>query len=536
MAKQQQIARGDRDLAFHLKRAAKAMRGGDVVQAGCDFGAVLLHQPGNARARKALLGFDAAALKQLISRAQSHQGSGRLAEAEQLWASLAAAQPKHAEIGVSLARCQLEMGKAQAALCTLERIQKHHSDHPVVLDTKGRALRDLRRDEEARACHEAALGHGDADAGPLNHLGILAQAQGDRDAAQGYYERALALCPRDPDLHHNLSRVARYTPGHPHLKQMQALAAQMPNAAALHFALFNALDSLDQRDTAFAHLLRANALRKAEIGYDLRADAVRFAFAKAVCTDLPTLPEMAPAQTRPIFVTGLPRSGTTLVERVLAQTEGTIAAGELAVTSHAVAPLLRQLQQENRTALTPADLVQLRQTLLDGFAPYAGGAKVMIDKMPLNFRWVGLICAALPEAHVIDLRRDPISVAWSLFRHSFAGKGNGFAYDMGDIVGYHLLHRDLMDHWSGLWPDRVTRLHYQDIIDDTEATLRDLVMACGLDWTAACMTPHRATSSVLTASAAQVARPIYGGSNAAWQRYGDALEPMRAAIEAAKLT
>lgn len=536
MAKQQQILRGGHSLSNHLKRAAKAQRSGDLVQAGCGYGAALLEQPNNARARKAVLSFDRAALQSLITQARTDQAAGRLALAEQLWAGVFSAQGKHAGVGVSLAVCQLEMGKPEAALVTLDKVLQHHPKDPLTLDTKGRALRDLRRDDDARACHMAALGHGQNDAGPLNHLGILSQAQGDRDAARGYYEQALALCPDDPDLHHNLSRVTQYIEDHPHIRAMQALAATQPDAPALHFALFNALDGIDQRDAAFSHLMRANALRKAQIGYDLRADAVRFAFAKALCADLPSLPDMPAARSTPIFVVGLPRSGTTLAERILAQTKGTIAAGELSVVSHAVAPLLRRAQQDNRTQLTPDDLLRLRQTLLDGFAPFCQGAQTFIDKMPLNFRWVGLICAALPEAHVVDLRRDPMSVAWSLLRHSFAGKGNGFAYDMGDIVGYHLLHRDLMQHWATLWPDRITRLDYQDITDKTEPTLRRLVAACGLEWTEDCLTPHHAKTSVLTASAAQVSKPIYSGSNAAWQRYEAELKPMQSAITAANLT
>jgi len=420
----------------------------------------------------------------------------------------------------------------------VEAVLARAPDHALALDTKGRALRDMGRIDAAEVCHRAALGHGAADAGPLNHLGILAQARGDREAAEEWYRQAIALAPGRADLHQNLSRCLTYAPGESHLAQMRALlAAGDPGDVALapvHFALFKAHDDMGEREAAFAHLAAGNALRKAEIGYDVRREAVRMALCRSLFEgEVAEAGGAAPF--RPVFVVGLPRSGTTLVERILGQCDGVQACGELSVVSGAVGGLLRAAQARGG-GLTAQDIGALREALIAGYRPYSDGSGVLVDKMPLNFRWIGFICAALPEARVVALNRDPRAVAWSLWQHSFAGRGNGFAYGMADIAAFMVLHREIMKVWQARCRDRIIGVNYARLISDPETETRALVAGCGLGWTEACLAPHKGGGAVLTASAAQVRRPIEGGRDAGWRRYEAELEPMMRALVAAGLT
>ncbi len=206
-----------------------------------------------------------------------------------------------------------------------------------------------------------------------------------------------------------------------------------PAIAPLHFALFKALDDLDQRARAFAHLEKANRLTKIGSGYDFQTDALPYALSKALIR-VPIRADTPPPGLRPIFVTGLPRSGTTLVERILARAEGVQACGELTVVQVTVGRLLREIMTRANKSLSAEDIVRLRRETLQGLIEYSDGRPVLIDKMPLNFRWIGYICAALPEARIVHVSRDTMAVAWSLYRHSFAGGGNRFVYDPADIA------------------------------------------------------------------------------------------------------
>lgn len=522
-----------------LARAKRAARDGDLATAQSMYQMVLDRYPGNRRARKGLDALGRGSLQSIVDRAQAEQAQGRVDIAEPLWARAAALAPGKPELGVMLARCRLDMGRAADALAAADAALARHPSHPQVLDARGRALRDMGRAGEAVACHEAALGHGAADVQPLTHLGILAQARGEKDLAETYYRRALALAPDEPEIHFNLSRVRRYSETDPHIAEMSALAERVdPNdvkTAALHFALFNALDSAGRGEEAFSHLVTANRMRKERYGYDPRRDAVRFAYVKGLYRDPPSLDPVEPAAVRPILVTGLPRSGTTLTERILARAEGVQACGELSVVPRAVAELIRRIHVSGIDALTPDHLQWLRSQILDGYKPYSDGSPVLVDKMPLNFRWIGFVCAAIPEARVVQLSRDAMSVAWSLYRHSFSGRGNAFAYDIADIAAYMIMYRDLSAFWSEVYPDQVFDLDYSALVTDTEAVTQAMAAKTGLDWSEAWLAHEESRGSVLTASSDQVRRPIYTGADEGWRRYADQFEPIREAFEAAGL-
>ncbi len=529
------------DVRKILSRAEGARRAGDITGAARDYGAVLSRFPGNLRARKALAAIGPSAASLLADKARHCQHIRQFHEAARHWADAVALRPGHAGLGLSLCRCLLDLGRGNAALEAVNAVLQYHPEDPVALDTKGCILRELGRLDAAQDCHIAAMQQDGDRTGPLNHLGLIALANGDMTLAADHFARAIALSPDTASLHKNLAGCKTFTPGDPHIHQMQELLTRHhkddPDVAALHFALFKAFDDTGETDTAFAHLLHGNQLCKAASGFDITREARRFAWYKSLLAEPPAaLPCDHTDAPRPVFIVGLPRSGTTLVERILGQTDDTQPAGELSVVSNAIVPLLRRLQDENRPAPSRDDLLELRARIIDGMGRHSDGSAVLIDKMPLNFRWAGLICAALPEARIVSLTRAPMPVAWSLFRQLFASPGNGFAYDMADIAAYTLLHRDIMRFWAERFASQIFNLAYTDLISDTERTVRNLVNACDLDWTDACLEPQTAKTPVLTASAAQVRQEIYHDSDQSWHRYEAQLSPLVTAFEAAGLT
>ncbi|MDX2482065.1 MAG: sulfotransferase [Pseudodonghicola sp.] len=526
-----------------LARARQAARARDWITAQEAYQSVLDRFPANKKAQQGMAALRPVAVTELLKSAQVAQSAGKWADAERGLSVAAALAPDLPEVVLALAVCRLEMGLAPAALSAAEVVLEHLPDHPGAMNAKGRALYMMGHGDASRACFQAALGHAETDAETLNNLGILARARGERSAAATFFRRALDISPRDAGVHRNLAHVITYTEDEPHLAQMRdclaGLDAADPDVVPLHFALFKALDDLGRYNEAFGHLVTGNRMNKAALGYDFKTDARPYALSKVLFASPITASVEASAGAgggtgaRPIFVTGLPRTGTTLTERVLARADGVQPCGELSVVSSAVSRLLRAIMARETKAIRPDDLVGLGADIRAGLAEYTDGRPVMIDKMPLNFRWIGYICAALPEARIVHLNRDPMAVAWSLYRHAFNGAGNGFVYDPADIARFMVLHRDLMAHWRRVCPGRIFDLDYAALVSEPERTTRALAEATGLTWSPDWLTPEQGKGQVSTASSEQVRRPIYRNSDEDWRRYETSLAPLSSALTTA---
>ena len=521
------------------RTAAQAARKQDWRAACAAYADLLERFPKNQRARKALADLRPRALPELLASARQAQQTAAWAEAE---ADLRAAwmlAPEMPEVGLALGACQLDMGRAPAAMITAQELLSRDARHVAALNLKGRAEREMGRLDASRESLLLALEAAPEDAQTLNSLAATTRSAGDMDAAMGYYRRALASAPDDVRVHCNFAQLHRYVADDPHLADMRALAAKAgrddPAAAPLHFALFKALDDTGATEEAFDHLQRANRLTRASDPYDFQQDALPYAVTKALFSAAPPRCDTPPLPARPVFVLGLPRTGTSLVERMLARDPSVQPCGELAVVQLGAARLLRAVMGRQEKRITAADIAALREELTAGLSAYSDGRPVMIDKMPLNFRWIGCIRAALPEARIVHLTRDPMAVAWSLLRLDFAGRGQKFIHDPEDIARFMVLHREYMAHWHSVYPDTVHELSYEALVADPEGEGRALADAVGLDWSPDWLRPEEADAPTLTASFEQVRRPIYAGSNAAWERYAPQLAPLRQALEKAGL-
>ncbi len=512
-----------------LTRARKAAKDAEWAVAHECYQNVLERFPGNKRAKQGIDAIRPLAFPELLKMAQDANSERRWADAEQLLTLALALAPEMIKIGLALAECQMELRRAPAALKTATEILKLAPNNPQALNFKGRALSWMGRGRAAHECFQLALGHQATDAQSLNNLGIVARAQGDQAAATDYYRRAIAVEPKNPVLHKNLAEGTTYSKDDPHLEEMLALLTSKdqndPDNAPLYFAVFKALDELDERAEAFAKLEKGNRLIKAALRYDFQKDAIPSVLGKTLLKAPVGRPEETDGL-RPIFVTGLPRSGTTLLERILAQDEGAQPCGELTVVQLSVIQLMRNVMDRSNKVLTKEDIGGLGREIRAGLAEYSDGRPYLIDKMPLNFRWIGYICDALPEAQIVHISRDPMAVAWSLYQQSFDGVGNGFAYDPEDIARFMVLHRDLIAHWHKCFPGRITEVAYEELVSDPTTVTQALAAATGLEWSPDWLAPERATNQVLTASADQVRRPIYGNSNNQWKRYESQLAPM----------
>ncbi len=375
-----------------------------------------------------------------------------------------------------------------------------------------------------------------------SNLGEMCRQAGDLDDARAAFSKAIALKPREPVYYLNIVDLTTFTEGDAHLAAMERLAGDLdslPEAsrAELHFALAKAYDDLGKYDEGFRHLVHGNALYRRQIGYDEAQMHNAFERVRTIF-DYSLIGAKAGPGCRsrlPVFVVGMPRSGTTLVEQILASHPLVHGAGELADFSR----LVQQLQTgpagvpgypDCVPSLSSGRLRQLGTTYIEGLRRRAPGALRIIDKMPSHFMYLGLIQLALPRARIIHVTRSPMDTCLSCYSKLFR-QGQHFTYDLGELGRYYRHYAELMSYWRGvLPPDRLLEVSYEAVISDLETEARKLVRFCGLPWDPRCIAFHQTHRRVRTASSAQVRRPIYRTSQGRWQAYRDYLGPLIAAL------
>lgn len=460
-------------------------------------------------------------------------GLGRLAEAEAAFARAVALAPGNAEFLNNLGLARHELGRsAEAEECYRRALAIAPGDARTAYNLANTVL-ELGRAEEAVAGYRRALEIDSGYADAANNLGNVLRDQGDTAGAVAAYRQAIAARPEAAVYYRNLADLHRFLPGDPLILQMEALLARAASDADrmyLSFALGNAYDRLGETERAFAAFAEGNRLRKAELGYEIAVERKLFATLRRYFGG--DLPEAAVTPgPRPVFVLGMMRSGTTLVEQILASHSRVRGLGELEFLTRASLPVMERAVLDEALRADRDTVAAVRAEYLAGIAPLAQGAAVVTDKMPLNFRWIGFILTAFPEARVVHLNRDPMAVGWSIFRNYFSARGNGHAYDLADIGAYSVMHADLMAFWHARFPGRIYELDYEALTLDQEGQSRALLDYCGLDWEPGVLEFHRTPGLVKTASSAQVRQAMYRGSSEEWKRYEGHLGALKAALE-----
>jgi len=377
------------------------------------------------------------------------------------------------------------------------------------------------------------------------HLSIAhcLKTVGATEAAVTQYRAAASARPGYGEAYWSLANLKRYRFTEGEIDRMCA-AESAPETATvdryhLCFALGKALEDRGEFEQSFAYYSRGNALKRAASGYDAQQLETGARLQREVCTRALFARHSgsgSPA-TDPIFIVGLPRSGSTLIEQILSSHSAVEGTQELADLPRMVnglqgreAPHGQALYPRILARMTAADCRRLgEQYLRDTHSFRATGRPRFIDKMPNNFRHIGLIHLILPNATIIDVRREPMACCFSNFKQLFA-QGQTFTYGLQDIARYYRNYLELMRHWDEVLPGRVLRIHYEDVVDDLEGSVRRLLDHCGLELEPACLAFHRTVRSVRTPSSEQVRQPIYRDALEQWRHYERWLAPLREAL------
>lgn len=545
--------------ASGLKAGEQALEQGDLAQANEIFQAVLKASPGNPKALHglALVAYhhgqgelavrllrEAVRRQRRFPRAWSNLGAILLkqkayADAQQALERALRQSPDHAQALVNLGTVHLEQDDLTAALYCFEKARKAGSDSATLHNNLGNLYCKRLDWEGAAAAYRRALNKDPQDREAKHNLGqVLIKAGSFAEAERNYRE---ALLQQPDEVRHltGLAAAKRFSPDDPDLRLFPAVARQVKSwdretRVQFFFAWGKALDQAGQPADAFRCLEQGNRLRAEERRFDVarshRITREVIAGFPASRTEELRQPECeAPV---PVFVVGMPRSGTTLVEQMLAAHPEVQAGGELAALGDAI----REVAGEDADdyvrwlrELGPDDLRRLRSSYLARRPQAESNARLLTDKMPGNALHIGLIRLAFPNAAILHCVRNPLDIGLSCYQTNFS-EGHGYSFDLRWFGERFRDYAHLLEYWRSAFPDQWLDVPYSALVEDPETWTRRIVEYTSLPWDERCLRSHEVERLVHTASVWQVRQPVYRSSVGRWQRYAEQLEPMRRAL------
>ena len=492
---------------------------------------------------------------------------GKISEAVASFGRAVAWRPDYAEAHNNLGIALAKQGKISEAGASFGRAVAYRPEYAEAHNNLGIALAKQGKLDAATASYQCALIQRPNYVEAHNNLGNALLDQDRLDEAAGSFERALAIRPDCPDAHHglsiarkyqgrldeamasceraltntahgkvylNLAELKRFTPEDRHLAAMEDLARDKTprsteSQVALCFALGKAYDDCDAHDRAFACFRHGNALKRQQFVYDEAATLDRMKRTRMVFNSglMAAMRGQGIPASEPIFILGMPRSGSSLVEQILASHPQVFGAGERS-EFHQLANNcgLPNSYPEAVTDLSADELQNLATLYLTHLRARAPGAARITDKLPLNFLYAGLIHLALPNARIIHIRRNAADTCLSCFCKLFNGEQR-YTFELAELGRYYRAYQRLMDHWRNEIPASVLlEVDYEALVTDLAGQARRILGHCGLEWDAACLSFQATQRAVRTASAVQVRQDLRARSIGRWRHYAQHLQPL----------
>jgi len=467
----------------------------------------------------------------------------------------------------NLGNALLSIKKYDAAIKHFESAVVFNPEFAQAYYNLGLAYKLIKNDFEAGLSFDKALAIKPDYAEAANDRGVIFQNSGDLENAIKYYQKALAINPNladaynnigitekqlnkidnaiksfegaisvDPnftDAYYNLSLFKQYTLSKNQIAKMLSIlisdGISQSDQISINFALAKASESLDNQDEFLSYLHEGNRLRKKELNYSIDMSHKFFSmiyetFALLPNSNIKSLQNITPTK-RPIFILGMPRSGTSLVEQIISSHEEVYGAGEI---NSLGGPILEKilLNGKDKNMFSDKNLFSMRKKYLDSFARLPTSADVITDKTPANFQYIGIILSMFPDAKIIHLKRDPRAICWSIYQTNWYENGYRFSYNMDDLVTFYGLYSKLMDFWHNKFPEKIYDICYEDLTTNQEEETKKLLEYCELDWDDNCLNFHKNKRPVKTASSFQVKQKMYQGSSEAWKKYESHIQPL----------
>ncbi len=546
-----------RDIELRNNFAHALMETGDTEQALRLLGETLEAAPDNAAAHnlkgaafklmardqearaafKRALELDPDCVEALVNLAVAEITDDEQKAGEELLRQALAAAPDNIEALTNLGSLLTKSGRPDEAIAPLEHLARLQPNDPARHIALASTLRLAHREQEAAAALRQAVKLAPGDCEAMTLLGDTLLDAGDIAQAHKLFRNALAQCPDEAGAYVSLTVSQKITAAElPLLQQMESLltrCAARDDAEAevekLHFALGKGYNDLGDYERAFQHYAAGNRIAHRHMQFDRGEHTAQVDGIIATCDRrfFAARREFGSDSRRPIFILGMPRSGTTLTEQILASHSQVFGADELIYWSHQAQEL-----GTGYGALDVATVKAMAAGYLEHLAAIDADSRHVTDKMPGNFMHLSLIHLAFPQARIVHCLRNPVDTCLSVFFQSFSGH-HPYAYDLDDLAFYYREYRRLMAHWRETLPaDVFMELQYEELLAEPEATARRLLAFCDLDWEPACLEFHRSARSVRTASRWQVRQPLYNSSRERWRHYAAHLGPLLPLLEA----
>jgi tetratricopeptide (TPR) repeat protein len=522
-----------------------------------------------AEAQATRTALDATQLQQ-IAAAFDLLRQGRAREAANAADALRAAHPGNAQVLHLCSEAQLALGDDAGALQHLDAAIAAAAEPRSLLLRKAHLLLGMRRRNDARAAAAAALALAGDDTDTLWAIGRIHGKCDDPVAAGQLYQRAIDAGGSHPSLKFDLAGTQFFTghflaaertldallaesPAHGHALHLRSILRRQtvgsnhvadlegrlrsgfdePAArAACLYALAKELEDLGESGKSFAVLTEAAATKRRTLRHDAAAERESIAGIRERWTaEAMQAASSGHDEAGPVFIVGMPRTGTTLVERMLGRHSEVRSAGELldfgqALSAAAWRAQAAQPEKSLVEASLSLDFAALGRDYLTGAREAAAGSRWFVDKMPVNYIYCGLIRKALPQARIIHMVRDPLDTCFAIYKTLF-NQSYLFSYDLDELANYYIAYHRQMQHWHAVMPGDILDVRYEDVVSDTETQARRLLDWCGLAWEDAVLAPSANTAPSTTASAAQVREPVHARSVGRWRDHEAALAPLR---------
>jgi tetratricopeptide (TPR) repeat protein len=467
--------------------------------------------------------------------------AGRVEEAIGVLQRAVELAPSSSFYRVNLAKALLKLKRAEEAIRILDWIPPEKRDPPHIAES-GNALLALGRYQEAIACFRRAHSDGHKNAGMYHNLATALQYVGSMDEAETAYRWAIETDPEFAVSRRQLSGIRRFEHSDHEITELNS-AVRKPELSAidrseLYLSLAKAYDDTGDYDRAFANLQAANQLIRSTIDYsaDKNSDFVDRMIEVFTPRFFRERAHWGLGTDRPVFILGMPRSGTTLTEQILCTHPDVFGAGEL-MTIYRIASKIRTETQPDRGLagsvenLNEETTRHYAQSYLDYLTSLNEDARFVSDKLPFNYRYLGHIALFFPNARIIHCTRNPLDVALSCYFARFNDQLS-FSFNLSEIGRYYRDYERLMQHWAAAIPNPILHVSYEELVRDQERVSREMLSFCGLEWDERCLRFHETERPILTASSWQVRQPMYASSAGRWRNYEKHLRPLIAALGA----
>jgi tetratricopeptide (TPR) repeat protein len=445
----------------------------------------------------------------------------RLEEAKTNYKIAIKLQPDHFGAHNNLGIVLKELGEFEDAEISFKYIVKSKPNNVEAINNLGNILKELRKVKEAKKAFQDSIKLKPNYAEAHYNMGIIFEESGEFIKAKKKYETVVKLEPSHVRAHYSLSKLKIFDKEDEHFTQMQNLYydKSLSNEQRSHlcFALAKSFEDMSNFSSAFEYYTEGNKIKKILLDYSINQDVNHFNKIKTSTISIKknSLKNLNLSNTlNPIFIIGMPRSGTSLIEQIISSHSKVMGAGELIYVDQ----LGRNIAAE-KPLISTKELINFRKKYLEKLEKVSDGKLNVTDKMPLNFMYVGLIYSAFPNAKIVHVKRDFAATCWGCYKKNFSTKALGFSYNLSDLVRYYELYEELMQFWENQYEKQIYNLNYETLVNNQDKETKKLIKYLGLDWEEACLSPQNNKRNVSTASVGQIRKKVYQGSSEKWKNF-----------------